>query len=258
MNFLELPVSRDASGLIECFWYFTENQTITLIPDGVYNIVIGEIEFHNSQLGFRNSRDILSLPLLKECVLLRTKGSVLVLRQKAFVHSYKRDAHSFIESMRDSSRRLDHVSNANQLDDLTHHIARKYSESFYRVPVLTQLINEILIRKGQLSLSEVYQSLNLSKQSVSKTYASWLEISLKELATIWKLNDFLIGVNSSHNLTSAFIDSGFFDQAHGTKYFKKYFRITPLAFLAENEENISSIVSPIQKRFGGMYDPLVG
>jgi AraC-like DNA-binding protein len=256
MNIVEYHTSKEASGLIECFWYFPANKNLILFPDGVHNDLIGEVCLVNNQGEVQHSYDVLNLPLLRQTMLIRTISPVLVIRKKAFVHLSKKKSAVFTQSLRDYIGRPGIYLDAKRLDELTHDLGRIYAENYFRIPILTQLINEILFRKGQLVLSELYLSWNLSKQSVSKTYASKINMSLKELSNIWKLNNFLINLSSSRNLTSAFVDAGFFDQAHGTKYFKKYYNTFPSAFLTEHQDTLASIISPMQRRFDGFYDPV--
>ena len=258
MKLIEYPASKEASGLIECLWYIPANQSLSLIPDGIYSDIIGEISLSKPQGLNQHSYNFLCLPLLKQAVLIQTKSPVLVIRKKAFIHLSNKNSRNFTQSLQEYISKLKNNLELKRLDEICKHLCGMYAENYYRLPVLTQLINEILSHKGQIRLTELYSSLHLSKQSVSKTYASKIEMSLKELSTIWRLNDFLINMQSSTNLSQAFVDAGFFDQAHGIKYFKKYYNISPSAFQLEHQDKLPAIISPIEKRFKGLYDPIIG
>lgn len=258
MTIIEHDVSPEASEFIESYWSVPAKHEFVLIPDGVYNLIIGEVEIVGDQNRFSKPDRVLKLPLLRSALFLKARTDLFIVRIKAFVHPKQSNSKTFIQSLQQARFSISQKYGPDAPLELAESLCHFYSLYYHRRPILTEIVNEILQNRGQVELSSLYDKLKLSKQSITKTYASLLGISLKQLCTIWRLNDALIHTTETKNLTAAFLMSGFFDQAHGSKYFKKYFNLPLSRFLSENAFHMPSILMPIRKRFDGTYDPIRG
>jgi transcriptional regulator GlxA family with amidase domain len=90
--------------------------------------------------------------------------------------------------------------------------------------------------KGQVSVDELSEQLNINRRQLERRFASAIGLSPKQLAKIVRLQAALKMLEQGHftSLTALAYENGYFDQAHFIKDFKEFTGLSPKQFFAGN------------------------
>ncbi|MBN1183184.1 MAG: helix-turn-helix domain-containing protein [Bacteroidales bacterium] len=124
---------------------------------------------------------------------------------------------------------------------------------------LRDQLNYIMDSFGNVKISLLYSHFHTNKTSLRDYFLSKVGLPPKELAIIWRLNNFLklCLENPRENFTSIGLDAGYFDQSHLIKDFKNFFNISPHKFIySQRTGNIRVIQERIKRRLSSYYSPL--
>ena len=119
-------------------------------------------------------------------------------------------------------------------------------------------VNYILDRKGQLEVRELFSEFGVSKVTLHKHFIEKMGLPPKTVTRIWRLNYFL-GLKkqcSQNSLTSLALESGYYDQAHFIREFKRFFPDSPRQFFKQKSQLLRISQDIISKRFSNHYDPV--
>ncbi|HTM99061.1 MAG TPA: helix-turn-helix domain-containing protein [Pedobacter sp.] len=102
--------------------------------------------------------------------------------------------------------------------------------------VIKSSVKTILKLKGQLSVSELSEKVNINRRQLERRFADTIGLSPKQLAKIIRLQ---ITLNTMLNkdfesLTSLAYEGDYFDQAHFIKDFKEFTGVNPKKFYSTN------------------------
>jgi AraC-like DNA-binding protein len=97
-------------------------------------------------------------------------------------------------------------------------------------------VEAILQLKGQVSVDELSEQLNINRRQLERRFASAIGLSPKQLAKIVRLQAALKMLEQGHftSLTALAYENGYFDQAHFIKDFKEFTGLSPKQFFAGN------------------------
>lgn len=98
-------------------------------------------------------------------------------------------------------------------------------------------ISLILRNKGQLTIKEVRDQVFLSERTLERKFIDQVGLTPKQFAKIIQFKNSLrlLTANNYGQLLAVGLDSGFSDQSHFIRSFKKYTGKTPTDFLLENK-----------------------
>ena len=121
---------------------------------------------------------------------------------------------------------------------------------------LRNQLNYILDNKGKVNISSIHKNFNINKFTLRNHFIERVGLTAKEIAKIWRFNNFLSLLNQSdpQNLTGLTLEAGYYDQSHGIKDFRSYLYHSPKNYL-NNDLYINISKERISRRFAGYYDP---
>lgn len=105
-------------------------------------------------------------------------------------------------------------------------------------------LRKILQHQGNLSVSTLEQQLFLSQRRLEQLFKQHLGLSPKSYADIARFQSVLSTAGGQVNLTELALESGYYDQSHFIRHFKKFTGVLPSAFLdleAGASEKISNL-----------------
>ncbi len=96
-------------------------------------------------------------------------------------------------------------------------------------------IHLILNSRGVISMKEVREKLYIAERTFERQFTAQIGVSPKQFARMIQFNGTLNQLTEKHNtrLTDIAFSSGFADQSHFIRTFKKYTGYTPLEFLSK-------------------------
>ena len=99
--------------------------------------------------------------------------------------------------------------------------------------VIQQAISIIIKHKGQIKIQEVLKLIYLTERTFERNFRAQIGLSPKQFARIIQFQFSLSQLNTSNlpKLTQIGLDSGFSDQSHFIRTFKKYTGQTPSFYL---------------------------
>lgn len=108
----------------------------------------------------------------------------------------------------------------------------KKAETRDRIAALS--VETILTLKGQLSVTELADQLQVHRKQLERKFAAVIGLSPKQLAKIIRLQSVLkmMSEGKHEHLTALAYENGYFDQAHFIKDFKEFTGVTPGEFYA--------------------------
>ncbi|MCB9195257.1 MAG: helix-turn-helix transcriptional regulator [Flavobacteriales bacterium] len=269
MKIQENKVKGELSVFTESFWrYHDPVNELVLIPDGTFNVLVisNEAKIGKEKVG----RGVYFIPVLSNSIVVSSQDPIHGLRLKIFsLINLIQCNHIRIEQTRSifkmdlSAYLINYVTKEisisstlkdclNALKELNYELIHKcYSIN----PNLRDRVNYILDRKGDIRITEMCESFNVSRQGLHKSFKSSLGLGPKELSDIWKLNNYFWLMSQQDNYTISAYDAGYYDQAHSIKQFQSKMGISPARFVRSNENSINYIHSTIERRFSNYYDP---
>ncbi|THU40478.1 helix-turn-helix transcriptional regulator [Niastella caeni] len=103
-------------------------------------------------------------------------------------------------------------------------------------PVIVQAVQHIIKQEGMVSVESLHQSLWVNERTLERKFKLHIGISPKRFTDIVRLNSSakrMQRMKGKQPLTGVAYESGYFDQAHFIKEFKKYTGITPQQYQAQ-------------------------
>jgi AraC-like DNA-binding protein len=97
-------------------------------------------------------------------------------------------------------------------------------------PLIVQAVQHIMQHEGMLSVESLLRMLPVNERTLERKFKLHIGITPKRFMDVVRLNASakrMQRMNESAALTGIAYESGYFDQAHFTKEFKKYTGITP-------------------------------
>lgn len=118
-------------------------------------------------------------------------------------------------------------------------------------------LNYILTRKGLIEIKDLFSTFGISKVTLRKHFLEKMGISPKIVSRIWRLNYFLeLKRHAAHDsLTALALESGYYDQAHFIREFRRFFHDSPKRFFQQKSQLLSISQDIISNRFSRRYDP---
>lgn len=254
----------EVSKFVESYRLASEKE-VWLIPDGTFHIVYSHTEFACYDGVIHHlSPGLYLFPISSSVIHLYSSDQLLLMRCKAFaIDAIGSDL--FEVQQRNYWRfdsglsQISHYQNSLSLAEigeqevlLENFVFDVLTNGFKLNKNLRQGVNYILDSKGDIKVDAMARDFGISRQSLHKYFKKHLGISPKQLAKIWKLNNFMDLARKDDSLTGAAIDSGYFDQAHCIKEFNAILGLSPRAFFAQN---FDFQLTCIGKRFDAFYDP---
>lgn len=135
-----------------------------------------------------------------------------------------------------SKKEIDHVENRlgeaeNRVQQIT--VVEHFLLSLFHPPdhdiVIARTIEKIEFNKGLLPIGDILKSLPLSRDPFEKRFRRVTGSSPKQFSSIVRMRHILSGPQKD-NLTSIAYTSGYFDQAHFIKDFRRFTGTTPTIF----------------------------
>jgi len=250
---------------IECFW-FLGNQNSTLIhPDGTINLISSRVDIILDNFKRLPAGSYIFF-LRNRAMRFYSSAGLVGARLKLFCFPkllISRAAPDFCDDIVDADVFFKH-----KVSNLFDHksLLRGNIESLYRVidkvishPDIVsntdrELLNYILIHKGNLRVHEFSEDVGVSRQYIHKAFQKKFGVSVKNLSSIWRLNYFLSLVQEGKGVSDALFLSGYYDQAHCINQCKKYLSITPKA-IGKLNENIQYALITAHNRYAKKYAP---
>jgi AraC-like DNA-binding protein len=101
-----------------------------------------------------------------------------------------------------------------------------------RDPLLHTTVYNILKNMGNIKISELAKSVNISKRQLRRKYNQWIGVSTKTFCRIIRFQSILQSAKaySKKNLFPLALDIGFYDQSHFIHEFSSFYGLTPLEF----------------------------
>ncbi|MEO2266450.1 helix-turn-helix transcriptional regulator [Pseudoalteromonas pernae] len=284
-DYIEVKPPAWLSPYIEAFWLRKVSGSVSLFPQGVFDLLLHNeplsycgINSQNSSL--RAGMSLLGQQLYAYHITSSQPQWVLAVRLKPFAffqqsHIRAYDIKNGCESVNElfiSSYNFEPLFTwLNALNDqvdndeisrgihlLAPWLQTQFCSSHFALsPTLRAQTNSILDTRGNILISDICQRFDTSKVTLRSHFMSHVGLLPKELCKVWRINHFLLhAANSNLNLTEASYNAGYFDQAHLNREFKSMFGQTPKAFLKSQVVSTPQIASlSIQNRFSGQYDP---
>jgi AraC-like DNA-binding protein len=114
---------------------------------------------------------------------------------------------------------LDRLLNRSMIDDTT-----------------KSCVDMIFQSEGQLAVTELADSMNITRRNMERKFISLIGLSPKQLARVTRLQATIkmLRENRFTSLTSLAYENGYYDQAHFIKDFKDFTGVSPKAFYADN------------------------
>jgi len=99
-----------------------------------------------------------------------------------------------------------------------------------------QAVAHIMLHEGSLPVEALLQTLSVNERTLERKFKLHIGITPKRFSDIVRLNSSakrMQRMKTTRRLTTIAYDSGYFDQAHFIKEFKKYTGITPYQYHAQ-------------------------
>ena len=115
--------------------------------------------------------------------------------------------------------------------NLLHHINQYFLKKLPVQPViLTGIINEIYIAKGQVRIPELTSKFNISERKLERLFKQDVGVTVKGLARLVRFTNTLAQIRNPsrlQSLTQLAYHAGYYDQAHLCNEVKAYTGLTP-------------------------------
>lgn len=137
---------------------------------------------------------------------------------------------------------------------LDNFLLKQLDKSIAPDPLIMQAVRQIATHDGMLPLPPLLQTLKVSERTLERKFKLHTGISPKHFSGIIRLNASakrMQRMKAEDRLTGIAYESGYFDQAHFIKEFKKYTGITPQQYhqearpLALNFLQLSDLYNPL-------------
>ncbi|HYV54374.1 MAG TPA: helix-turn-helix domain-containing protein, partial [Chitinophagaceae bacterium] len=97
-------------------------------------------------------------------------------------------------------------------------------------------VKEIFLSRGQPSMTELANKLNINRRNMERRFAVAIGMSPKQLSKVVRLQATIKMLNEKKisSLTALAHENGYYDQAHFIKDFKEFAGVSPKSFFATN------------------------
>lgn len=111
-------------------------------------------------------------------------------------------------------------------------LRRSLSENKNRDLIFHNTVYNVLRSKGNIKVSELAKSVNISERQLRRKYNQWIGVSTKTFCRIIRFQSILQSAKSysENNLFPLALDLGFYDQSHFIHEFSSFYGLTPLEF----------------------------
>lgn len=261
----EYVPSGEISKYVEAYWTSKTDSLLEIVPDGTFRFIISQSPLYI--LGKRTlsfSAGIHLIPILTEKMRIKINANSTIIRCKAFALTGINPASFEIENklllncktMNFKRHILDSIDDpfeTNIVNSIVYElIVGSLKDKFKIDENLRSYVNYILDRQGEVTINEMVDEFNISRQYLHKIFLGNLGLSPKQLALIWKMNSFINHLYKGDSLTGAAIESGYYDQSHCINNFKKLNGVSPKVFFDEEKLFLAEC---IKNRFNNCYDP---
>ena len=122
------------------------------------------------------------------------------------------------------------------LSDLLQKCCSNKDELFEYNYTILDSIEQIRLHSGNLSIKEIYTSMEISKSKLEQHFNREIGLTPKEFCKIEKLNNFLrtFRENPKQSLTELTYQCGYYDQSHLIKDFRYFLDESPKRFLLKD------------------------
>lgn len=150
------------------------------------------------------------------------------------------------------------TSNINETIELATNLVESIVTKFEIEDSLRQKINFVMVKKGIVKNTELYDIFDTNKATLRNHFLSNTGLTPKNAIKMMRINNALQSkfLYNRINLTELACDSGYFDQSHFIKDVKSIFNCTPKELFIKNDSTILSM-ERIHRRFSSYYAPLV-
>ena len=266
MNYTEILPGREWSTMVEAYWRVERADGLLIPPDGTVNVICTGDELHLDGFDRKSFHPgIILTPPMNRAMILTSKKPVVGMRFKPFA----------IRRLKDWLQNEPKQITASQCKPCTSLMlaaegeSEKPIESF--VPLFEEMgrvmtggpsvqlkdrmrLNYVLIRRGLFKMSQMEKRFGMKRQSITRFFKRNFNHSTKELGSIWQMNSFLSLLETKKDTLGALLDAGYYDQAHGIKYCKKYLGATPARVL-EDKDRFSYALQTCKSRLKKKYLP---
>lgn len=252
--------SNDLANFVKCYWTLESSiedtpKRNTIIPDGTMKLIFhyGDLYWHHPENGksFLQPRCFLIGQLTKPYIVEpvgKTGTFVVRFHPNGFspftnipIKEMENKPIDFKQLFGKKGERLgEEILNAETTSQRINLAETFLIELLKTKEVKDRIINstiEIISKyKGQLSVNELSNQVNLSRRILARKFSSNIGLSPKQLSKIVRLQTSLKSLlqKDKTKLTDLAYENEYFDQAHFIKEFKEFTGITPKEFYGEN------------------------
>lgn len=118
--------------------------------------------------------------------------------------------------------------------------------------LITNSVNFIVSNKGDFSLKKLVEYTGYTERHLERKFKECIGLNPKKFGNIIRLHHFLKLIkdkSNATNLTTICYDSGFSDQSHLIKEFKKHTGITPTAYLYNTGKLTNNLIKTFSSSF---------
>lgn len=246
------------------FCWFREKGGQTFLPDGTMKMLASAHPFRvSTQRGalgpgiyylpvqFRPFNIHSEFPL--SGVSIKVFGLHRALRAKAMVYGNNikaiRPSNALVKALMSFTA----AGNAERAADLWAQLLLKGHVKTNESEELREWVNCIMDSYGDVRIGEIAQRNGVSRQLLHRTFKKNTGITPKQLATIWRMNKFLISGSTGFNLTYWAHEAGYFDQAHCIHEVHRFSGLAPTEAL--KSKALRANFRHIRKRLSDGYAP---
>lgn len=134
------------------------------------------------------------------------------------------------------------MEDATSMEEIINRFLRGYDDCLIKKSIINKhdnklkmvefVKNEIINSNGTISIEEAARNTGYTTRYINQLFNEYIGINPKTFSKIIKFQNVIqaINNNSSSNLTDLGLDTGYYDQSHFIKDFKKYAALTPTEY----------------------------